>query len=351
MHPENLLLEPYQLNSNIALKNKIVMAPMTRSKADDHLVPTKQMAEYYARRSDAGLIITEGTIIRPDGLGYPNVPGIFTQAQIDGWRQVTDRVHEHDGKIFMQIWHVGRVSHPNFLHGKLPISPSETFMKGHVSRSPGLTYDKSRAVTVDEIQELIESYATAAKNAIAAGFDGIELHGANGYLIDQFLHYHTNHRTDHYGLTPENMARFALEVIKACGDVIGYEKVGIRLSPGGYLNEIVSDVRDVAVFQYLFEQLNLLNIAYVHTGNFNDSVVFPELEHKTMTNFMRTYFKGTLIASGSYTLEAGEEGLRNNHYDLVAIGRPFIANPDLISRFKNKMALEAYDVSMLGELY
>lgn len=227
------------------------MAPMRRNVVHDDLAPSKAMAKYYGRRSDAGLIITEGTIIREDSRAYTNVPGIYTQDQIDGWKRATETVHEHEGKIFLQIWHVGRVSHPHFLNDELPIRPSETMMSSRVYRSEGLTHGKSRALTIDEIKGLIESYSIAAKNALNAGFDGVEIHGANGYLIDQFLHHHTNHRTDEYGSTPENMARFALEVTKACGSTIGFGKVGLRLSPGGYLNEIIGDKKDAKVFEFL----------------------------------------------------------------------------------------------------
>jgi 2,4-dienoyl-CoA reductase-like NADH-dependent reductase (Old Yellow Enzyme family) len=246
---------------------------------------------------------------------------------------------------------VGRVSHPHFLKGALPVSASQTVMTGRVSRSDGLTYGRSRAATSDEIKEIIESYATAARNAIAAGFDGVEIHGANGYLIDQFLHYHTNHRTDSYGETPENMARFALEVVNACGDTIGYQKVGIRLSPGAYLNEIVGDKRDATVFQYLLEQLNQLPIAYVHTGNFNDKATFEALHQKTMTEFMRTYFEGILIATGGYDFEEGQEQIKNEAFDLLGIGRPFIANPDLIQKLHNNETIRPYDASMLTTLF
>lgn len=347
----NALLNAFQLHQNLQLKNRIIMAPMTRNMANDDLSPTNAMAEYYARRADAGLIITEGTIIRPDARGYSNVPGIFTQAHIDGWRKVTDAVHKRDGHIFLQIWHVGRVSHPHFLNGQLPISASETIMSSRVARSQGLNYGKSRAVTLEEINGLIESYAIAAKNAIQAGFDGIEIHGANGYLVDQFLHYHTNHRTDNYGETPENMARFALEIVKACGDAIGYNKVGIRLSPGGYLNEIIGDPRDADVFQYLLDQLNLHSIAYVHTGNFNDQVKFVELGNKTMTDFIREHYHGTVIASGGYNLQELQDDKLGNDFDLLAIGRPFIANPDLIKRFRENENIHPYDASMLSTLY
>ena len=351
MNGKNIVFKSYKLNNAITLKNCIVMAPMTRSKADDELVPTEAMAAYYARRADAGLIVTEGTIIRPDGLGYPNVPGIFTEAQIAGWKRVTDAVHARKGLIFSQLWHVGRVSHPSYLNDSLPISPSETMMHGVVKRANGITYGKSRALTISEIEDLVVSYAAAAKNAIKAGFDGIELHGANGYLIDQFLHYDTNRRTDVYGSTPENMTRFPLEIIKACIEAIGHERVAIRLSPGAYLNEIVTDLRDGLVFRYLLEQLNHLSLAYIHIGNFDDTKQFVELDNKTMTAFIRSHYDGTLIACGGYTIERAQAGIANNEFDLVAIGKPFIANHDLVNLVMKNQPIQQYDAMMLNTLY
>lgn len=351
MPTNTILLSQYKLNSSLTLKNRIVMAPMTRTKADNLSVPTQEMAEYYARRADAGLIVTEGTLMRADALGHHNVPGIYTQDQIAGWKRVTNAVHANGGILFMQLWHVGRVSHPEFLNGKLPISASATEMTGSIARNRSLAFGKSRAASLAEIQQLITDYAEAAKNAIAAGADGVEIHGANGYLIDQFLHYNTNHRQDEYGGTPANMVRFALEVVKACGQAIGFERVGLRLSPGGYLNQIIGDERDAAVFRLLLETMNQLPLAYVHTGNFNDTNRFKELEDQTMTAFMRKYYHGTLIAAGSYTFETAQQGIQQNEFDLVAIGRPFIANPDLIERLKENASLNAYDVSMLNTLY
>ncbi|KTD45867.1 NADH-dependent flavin oxidoreductase, Oye family [Legionella rubrilucens] len=345
------LLQPYQLNDFVQLKNRLVMAPMTRNMANDDLSPTPAMADYYARRADAGLIITEGTIIRPDGRGYSHVPGIYTAAQIKGWQAVTKAVHARQGKIFLQIWHVGRVSHPFFLNGQLPLSPSATTMKGKVARMKDLHYGTSREASLAEIHSLIASYATAARNAMEAGFDGIELHGANGYLIDQFLHYHTNLRGDDYGRTFRDKARFALEVVSACVAAIGAERVGLRLSPGAYLNEIAGDSRDAEVFQYLLQQLNEIQPAYVHTGNFDDSVQFSELGNKTMTEFIRHVYDGTVIASGGYTLERAAQGIDKGDFDLIAIGRPFIANPDLVERFKTQRPLLAYDASLLSTLW
>ena len=347
----NTLFQPYKLNSILTLKNRIIMAPMTRNMSHDDLSPTKAMVEYYARRADAGLIVTEGTIIRPDGTTCSNAPGIFSQKQIDGWHHVTDAVHDKNGNIFSQIWHVGRVSHPHFLNGNLPIGPSETTMTGRVYRSEGLTYGKSRAASLAEISELIEYYAQAAENAIKAGFDGVEIHGANGYLVDQFLHYGTNHRTDDYGGAPENMARFALAVVNACGAAIGYDKVGIRFSPGAYLNEIVGDLRDTAVYQYLLQQLSTLSLAYVHTGNFDDKKTFAELDNQTMTAFMRKHYQGTLIACGGYDFQEANNAIAEKQFDLVALGRPFIANPNLIVQLQQHEEIFKYDNSMLNTLH
>ncbi len=348
---KDILLKEYKLNNMLILKNRIVMAPMTRAKATDELVPTDAMVEYYVRRSSAGLIITEGTVISEDASGYNNVPGIFSEAQVKHWKKVTDKVHHHNGLIFLQIWHVGRVSHPTFLKGKLPIAPSETEMTQRLHRSENLIPGKSRAASVQEIQEIIENYAIAATNAIKAGFDGVEIHGANGYLIDQFLHHHTNRRQDNYGGTPENMARFALDVVRACGEAIGYERVGLRLSPGGYLNQIVGDARDAEVFKFLLAELNKLPIAYIHTGNFDDSQKFSELNQMTMTEFMRKHYHGTLIGCGGYSFKQARENIENNLFDLVAIGRPFIANPDLIDRYIHEKPLVPYHNAMLDTLY
>lgn len=351
MQVDNHLFHSYQLTPNLNLKNKIIMAPLTRSMAPNH-IPTEQMAEYYARRADAGLIISEGVAIRSDSLAYPNVPGIFNQEQINGWKKITDRVHKKNGKMFAQIWHVGRVSHPTYLNGELPIGPSATEMSGPVRRNnAGLHYGKSRAVSLEEIIKLQQDFVLAIDNALTAGFDGIEFHAANGYLIDQFLHYDTNHRTDQYGGTPENMARFLLEMLEMAGKKIGYDKIGIRLSPAAYLNEVTPDFRDKDVFKYLLTQLNQYPIAYVHTGNFDDSVKHPSLDNQAMTEFMRKHYRGNLIASGGYSLEMAAKDIADKKYNLVAIGRAFIANPDLIQKSKEMKKLVEFNEAMLAELY
>ena len=344
------LLQPTKLNSTISLQNKIVMAPMTRAHALTDGTPSKDMVQYYAKRADAGLIVTEGAIISESATGYANVPGIHTTKHVEAWKKVTDAVHEKGGVIFLQIWHVGRVSHPSFLGGELPISASATRMQGRIRRSTGLYYGQSRQATLDEIRTVINQFANATTNAIQAGFDGVEIHGANGYLIDQFLHYDTNKRTDQYGDTPNNMAQFAIDIVDACIEKASAQRVGIRLSPGAYLNEIEGDNRDALVFKRLLEVLSTKNIAYVHTGNFDDSVTFRELDNKTMTAFIRENYNGRVIACGGYTVDTAENHIMNKDFDLVALGKPFIANPDLIQRLRDNIDLVDYQVSMLDSL-
>ena len=331
------LLAPYKLNSTIELKNRVLMAPLTRSMADDNLVPTQAMVDYYARRADTGLIISEATIIRPDAQGYPNTPGLFTSEQIQGWKKVTDAVHTNGGKIFAQLWHVGRVAHPHFFDGDV-LAPSAIGVEGTVPRMRELTYITPKAATTDDIKSLVADYAKAAENAIEAGFDGIEIHGANGYLIDQFLHYAANERNDEYGQTPENMARFALEVTDAVIAVVGNERTAIRVTPGAYFN-MTEDSRDKAVFDYLLAELDTKDLAYLHGGIFDDSMRFDSLEGKNTSEFLRAGYKGTLVGVGSYSFETAKEAINDAKFDLIAIGRPLIANPDYISKISNNQPL------------
>ncbi|KJY92104.1 alkene reductase [Pseudoalteromonas piscicida] len=342
-----VLFENVKLNNTISLNNRILMAPLTRCMADDDLVPTDDMVKYYAKRAKAGLIISEATIIRPDGQGYPNTPGLFTHAQIAGWKKVTDAVHAEGGKMFAQLWHVGRVAHPYFFDGEV-LAPSAIGVEGTVPRMRELTYQTPKAVTQEEITQLVADYAQAAVNAIEAGFDGVEIHGANGYLIDQFLHYAANQRTDEYGQTPENMSRFALEVTDAVADRIGADRVGLRVSPGAYFN-MDGDQRDRAVFDFLISALNSRNLAYLHVGIFDDAVEFEYLGG-SVSAYLRSIYKGTLVGVGSYTAESGAEAIQNQKFDLLAIGRPFIANPDYVEKVKAGQAVKEYDESMLATL-
>jgi len=349
-HPKGVfdnLLSPARIGS-LRLPNRIVMAPMTRSMAGEGLVPTAKSARYYARRADAGLIVTEATIIRPDGQGYPDTPGIFTDAQIEGWRDVTRAVHEEGGRIFLQIWHVGRVSHPHFLGGELPVAPSAVPLEGRVPRTE-LSYGEPRALGAEEVEDLIDDFAAATRRAREAGFDGVEIHGANGYLIDQFLHHHTNRRDDAWGGTAERMIRFPLAVVDAVVRAWEPGRVGLRLSPGAYFN-MEGDEGDGAVFERLLGELNGRGLAYVHTGIFDDAQTFAELGGKRASEFLRDHYDGALVGCGSYSPVSGDEAVLLGKFDLLALGRPFIANPDLVAKLRDGSDLMAYDAEMLESL-
>ncbi|NAX49046.1 alkene reductase [Photobacterium halotolerans] len=342
------LFQPLALNSSITLKNRILMAPLTRCMADDELVPTQAMADYYARRADIGLIISEATIIRPDGQGYPNTPGLFTPAQIAGWRNVTDKVHDNGGKIFAQLWHTGRVAHPHFFGGDYVLAPSALGVEGTVPRMRELTYLEPKPASREEIEELIADYAQAAINALEAGFDGVEIHGANGYLIDQFLHYSSNVREDEFGGSPENMARFPLAVVDAVVNAIGEERTALRLSPGAYFN-IDTDARDREVFDYLLAELESRNLAFLHVGVFDDQMEFDYLGG-TASEYMRSRYSKTLVGVGGFTPESGSQAIASGKFDLLAIGRPLIANPDYVAKVRAGEALTEYSDTMLAEL-
>lgn len=347
-HATSNLFETYKLNDAITLNNRILMAPLTRCMADADLVPTEDMVAYYARRAEAGLIITEATIIRPDGQGYPNTPGIFTQAQIAGWRKVTDAVHAKGGKIFVQLWHTGRVAHPHFFGGGDVLAPSAQKIEGSVPRMRELTYVTPKPATLVDIQELVRDYAKAAENAMEAGFDGVEIHGANGYLIDAFLHHDSNRRTDEYGGTPAKMARFALEVVDAVVARIGKDRTGLRLSPGAYFN-MATDSRDRAVFDYLLPELEQRDIAFVHIGIFDDSMEFDYLGGRA-SSYVRAHYGKTLVGVGSYSAQSASEAIAADKFDLIAIGRPFIANPDYVARVRASEELVPYSDDMLATL-
>lgn len=347
MSTENLF-EQYQLNDTITLNNRILMAPLTRCMADADLVPTDDMVAYYARRAEAGLIIAEATIIRPDGQGYPNTPGIYTQAQIAGWRKVTDAVHANGGKIFLQLWHTGRVAHPHFFGGGDVLAPSAEKVEGSVPRMRELTYVTPKPASLEDIKGLISDYAKAAENAIEAGFDGVEIHGANGYLIDAFLHHDSNRRTDEYGVTPANMSRFALEVVDAVIARIGKDRTGLRISPGAYFN-MAADQRDRAVFDYFLPELELRDIAFLHIGIFDDSMQFDYLDGSA-SSYVRAHYGKTLVGVGSYSAETASDAIAADKFDLIAIGRPFIANPDYVARVRDGAELVPYSDEMLATL-
>lgn len=338
----NPLLEQYDL-SGTELSNRVIMAPMTRSRAGEGNVPTELNAEYYKQRASAGLIISEGTQISEQGVGYPWTPGIHTKEQLQGWRKVTDAVHEEGGKIFAQIWHVGRISHPYFHDGELPVAPSAIRPEGQAFTPEGMKdFVTPRALERNEIQDVIEDYTQAAKNAHAAGFDGVEIHGANGYLIDQFIQDGSNQRTDDYGGSKENRARFALEVTEAVVNAIGSDRTGIRLSPSGEFNDM-SDSNPKETFTYLINELNKFDLAYLHLVEpLSDVSDKPNYADNVAAYYRETY-DGNLIICGGYDRESGIEVLEENHADLVAYAQLFLANPDLPERFAENHTLNDPD--------
>jgi len=344
----NTLFEKHQLNQSITLNNRIVMAPLTRCFADEKLVPTQLIADYYARRADVGLIVSEATIIEPRGQGYPNTPGIYSKAQIKGWKLTTKAVHANGGKIFCQLWHTGRVAHSVYT-GKQPVAPSEVSWHGRVPRTENLEYEMPRELSTKEVKRLIKTYVKAAKNAMEAGFDGVEIHGANGYLVDQFLRQQTNKRDDKYGGSSKKRIRFALQVIDEISKVIGADKTAVRLSPQAYVHLDYSK-GDEKTYKKLLKKLNKRTIAYVHLGAFSDHYTFDYLGNRKASEFIRHYYKGTFISCGSYTFESAADAIKNSDCDLVAIGRPLIANPDYIEKVKNNQALVEYDMAILTKL-
>ena len=328
------IFQPYDLQGT-PLKNRIVMAPMTRSRAI-HNVPNELMATYYAQRAGAGLIITEGTSPSPNGIGYPRIPGAYSEQQTAGWKLVTDAVHEKGGKIFLQLMHTGRVSHPlNMPAGTKVLAPSAIALSEgqmYTDQEGPQNYPTPAEMTKGEIKEAIQEYVQAAKNAITAGFDGVELHGANGYLIEQFLSPATNQRSDEYGGNIENRNRFALEAAGAVVKAVGKDRTGIRISPYGVFNAIsIHDELD-AQYDQLSKKLSDLGLAYLHLVD-HSAMGAPEVP-KSIKQTLRNNFAQTLILSGGYNAESAEADLQAGKGDLVAIGRPWISNPDLMERFQ-----------------
>lgn len=329
---------PHTLGS-IELTNRIVMSPMTRSRAL-HNIPNKLMAEYYAQRAAAGLIITEGTSPSPNGLGYARIPGIFSTEQITGWKLVTDAVHAKGGKIFVQLMHSGRVGHTlNLPKGATLLAPSDITAPGEIwtDQEGMLNHSKALGMTADQLQETKREFVQAAKNAITAGFDGVELHAANGYLLEQFLSPHTNKRTDEYGGGIENRSRFVLEIAQAVSDAIGKEKTGIRISPFGVANDMPHYPGIDVAYAYLAEELNKIGLAYIHLLD-HSAMGAPAVPLAIKKN-IREKFTNTLILAGGYNLDSAEEHLSTGFANLISFGRPFITNPDLVERFKKKLPL------------
>ena len=331
------LFQPTRIG-DIDVANRIVMAPLTRSRADDGDIPGSAMnVDYYRQRSGAGLIISEGTQISPVGKGYMATPGIYSDAQVDGWKPITQAVHDAGSKIIAQIWHVGRITHPDLTGGVQPVAPSAIQPKV-VAYTPNGKVDVPvpHALTTAEVKEVVQQFRQTAANAIRAGFDGVEIHGANGYLVDQFIRDGANQRTDEYGGSIQNRCRFALEVVDACVAEIGAGRVGIRLSPLTPFNDL-ADSNPQAVFGYLVEELNKRGIAFIHfiegaTGGPRD---VPGFDYA----WARQAFKGTYIANNGYDRQMAIDTIESGKADAIAFGRLFISNPDLVARLKLNAAL------------
>jgi N-ethylmaleimide reductase len=338
------LLTPVKLGC-YTLPNRVVLAPLTRNRAAAGYVPRELNAIHYAQRASAGLLITEASQISPQGMGYPNTPGIYSPEQVQGWRLVTEAVHAKNGRIFLQLWHVGRISHPSLQpEGALPVAPSAITPEGEASTYTGTQpFVTPRALELAEIPQIIEQYRFAAKNALEAGFDGVEIHSANGYLLDQFLQDNTNHRTDIYGGSVENRARLLMAVTAAVVDVWGSDRVGVRLSPSGTFNSMYDSNR-AATFGYVVKELNQFNLAYLHlvaprVEGFGSAEDQPDLG----TDFFRPIYNGTIITAGGYGFESGNAAIASGNADLVAFGRLYIANPDLVERFAANAPLNKPD--------
>jgi N-ethylmaleimide reductase len=336
------LFTPFQLGA-LALPNRVVMAPMTRNRAGPGNVPGGLAAEYYRQRASAGLIVTEATQVSPQGVGYPGTPGIHDDHQVAGWRRVTDAVHAAGGRIFLQLWHVGRISHPSLQpYGALPVAPSAIAAKGDAFTASGpQPFVTPRALETAEIPGIVAQFENGARHARGAGFDGVEIHGANGYLIDQFLRDGTNRRTDRYGGTLENRARFLLEVTEAVAGVWGAERVGVRLSPQSDFNDMHdSDPR--ATFGHAALALEPFGLAYLH-------IVEPlgALPEGTppLGPDLKEAFAGPLMVNGGYTRPLAEAALARGEADLVSFGASFLANPDLPLRLARNAPLNAPDLA------
>ncbi|NNF67540.1 MAG: alkene reductase [Gammaproteobacteria bacterium] len=334
---KNILFDPVKIG-DVDLDNRVVMAPMTRNRAEN-TIPGPINALYYEQRAGAGLIITEATQISPQGVGYPNTPGIHSREQIDGWKTVTQAVHKKDGRIFLQLWHVGRISHPSLQpDNALPVAPSALKPEGEVITYDGKKpYETPRALKTEEIPGIVEDYATAARNAIEAGFDGVEIHGANGYLIDQFLRSGANHRDDQYGGSVENRLRFLLEVTDAVIEAVGAGRTSVRLSPGGTFNSMHDD-NPAETFSLAAKELGKRDLAYLHVvedrSDLDDSFDFAQLKKD---------FGGLYMANQGYDDEDARRIIKNGHADLISFGKLFISNPDLVERLRKDVELACAD--------
>lgn len=344
---EQPLLQPYDMKG-LQLKNRIVMAPMTRSRSDNPLgAATDLTAQYYEQRAEAGLIITEGTYVSAEAAGYINVPSIYTDAQVKGWQLVTEAVHKKGGKIFAQIWHVGRLSHPDLLNGKLPLAPSalNPYVQAYTFEGFKDTVT-AQEMSLADIKRTVADFRNAGANAMKAGFDGVEIHSANGYLFHQFFNLHSNHRTDDYGGSLVNRARLLFEVIEALATVMPLNRVGVRLNPSLHNAQgMMLDQTSIPVHEYIVRRLNDYDLAYLHlTEPFTPVNDIPYAVTQVAKHF-RPLYKGTLIINKGFTGETGNKVIAEGDADLVAFGVPFLANPDLVERIKRLAPLNAPDMA------
>ena len=342
---QQALLQPYKLG-DITLKNRVIMAPMTRSRADNpENTPTDIHVKYYTQRAGAGLIISEGSQVSTRAVGYVNTPGIHTAEQVEGWKKVTDAVHEKDGKIFIQLWHVGRISHPKFHNGDKPLAPSAVNPDAKVYTPEG--FEKTtepKEMSIQEIQETVLEFKNAAKLAKEAGFDGVEIHSSNGYLFHQFFNKNANQRTDDYGGSIPNRARFFFEVLDALLEVWPENRIGCRFNPSLHNSFGIEATEDsIATFDYIVEKLNAYDLAYVHLSEpFTDVSDVPYLVTEIAKHYRKIY-KGTLMINNGFDRESGNKIIENGDADLVAFGKLFISNPDLPKRFENNWPIAEYD--------
>lgn len=341
------LLEPFQMH-DLTLANRVAMAPLTRARSGENRIPNALMATYYGQRASAGLIISEATSISPQGNGWDQSPGLYTDEMVEGWKLTTAAVHALGGHIFAQLWHTGRASHSDFHGGELPVSASAIAIKSDDGiRTPGgekKQHEVPHALTIEEIAGVTADYRQAAERAKAAGFDGVEIHSANGYLLDQFLQSKSNHRTDPYGGSVENRYRILGEVVEAVTGVFPANRVAVRLAPNGAFNDMGSpDYREQ--FSYVAQQLDQVGLAYLHVMD-GTGFGFHELGAPMTLREFRNHFQGPLMGNVSYTAETAESAIESKDADLIAFGRPYISNPDLVDRFANDWPLaESADMS------
>ena len=338
------LFEPIQLGA-ITAPNRVIMAPLTRARATREAVPTPIMAEYYAQRASAGLIISEATGISREGLGWPFAPGLWNRAQAEGWKPVTEAVHRAGGRIFAQLWHMGRIVHPDFLDGGQPVSSSATKAPGKAHTYDGKQpYAEARALRLDELPRILDDYARATEHALAAGFDGVQIHAANGYLIDQFLRDAANLRDDDYGGRPENRIRLLVEVTQRVASVAGAQRTAVRLSPNG-ASQGVEDSDPPSVFLPAARELDRIGIAFLELREQGPDGTFGRSDQAKVSPLLRPVFSRPLVLNQDYGLDAAQEAISSGLADAVSFGRPFISNPDLVERLRGAAPLVPDDTA------